>query len=117
VTLYCIVRHLKRSGSLKLVADLVLVSPALPVAKSGGRHLTECLFIEPYPSEYLKEFNLYGELLVKKIEEVPLSRFEQLEAGDILFIDTPTLSRHKATVVMTVGDHSGLAPRRVDPCA
>ena len=89
VTLYCIVRHLKPKRIIEAGCGFSSCVTSLACRKNQEEgHLTECLFIEPYPSEYLKEFNLYGELLVKKIEEVPLSRFEQLEAGDILFIDT-----------------------------
>ena len=45
--------------------------------------------IEPYPKEYLEKCLSDGNKLIKeKIENVPLSEFEQLEENDILFIDS-----------------------------
>ncbi|ELR97962.1 class I SAM-dependent methyltransferase [Gloeocapsa sp. PCC 73106] len=45
--------------------------------------------IEPYPQAYLKDY-LVGEhkLIQEKVEDLPLSLFEDLEENDILFIDS-----------------------------
>jgi hypothetical protein len=47
-----------------------------------------CTFIEPYPSERILRDRLAGPLLEKKIEDVPMATFRELQAGDFLFIDT-----------------------------
>src|SRR5258708_3371445 len=44
--------------------------------------------IEPYPPPHLSDMKLPGEFIRKKVQEVPLEQFQQLEAGDVLFIDT-----------------------------
>lgn len=43
--------------------------------------------IEPYPSRALKEMS-GTQLIVDVCQNVPLATFEQLEAGDVLFIDS-----------------------------
>lgn len=52
----------------------------------GKMHVT-C--IEPYPREFLKAgVPGISELVQSKVQDLPLSFFENLEAGDILFIDS-----------------------------
>ena len=55
--------------------------------------------IEPYPSDYLRREN--GRtitLLEKKVQELPLDYFQELEAGDILFIDSTHMLRQGSDV-------------------
>ncbi|MHB8129585.1 MAG: hypothetical protein ACYDEX_11360 [Mobilitalea sp.] len=53
------------------------------------------MFIEPYPSllQSLLTTNDKIDLLPSGLQEIPLSTFEQLEAGDILFIDSTHVSK------------------------
>jgi predicted O-methyltransferase YrrM len=52
----------------------------------GAIHFT-C--IEPYPRTFLERpLDGLTELLVQRVEEVPLARFDALGTGDILFIDS-----------------------------
>lgn len=44
--------------------------------------------IEPYPEPQLTEANLEVELITEKVENIDLKVFDQLSAGDILFIDS-----------------------------
>jgi predicted O-methyltransferase YrrM len=45
--------------------------------------------IDPYPRDYLSNIeDKYTEMVKSKVEELPFSTFEALEAGDILFIDS-----------------------------
>jgi predicted O-methyltransferase YrrM len=45
--------------------------------------------IEPYPNETLRAgFDGLSELIVAPVQDVPLARFEELDAGDILFVDS-----------------------------
>jgi predicted O-methyltransferase YrrM len=49
----------------------------------------ELIGIEPYPSPVLKRgFPGFTELILKRVQDVPLEVFRSLEAGDILFIDS-----------------------------
>ena len=52
----------------------------------------EVLCIEPYPRPFLKEMSSI-KLLEQKVQNVPYEVFEQLEAGDILFIDSSHVSK------------------------
>jgi hypothetical protein len=49
----------------------------------------ELIGIEPHPSPVLKNgFPGFSELILKRVQDVPLNMFLSLEAGDILFIDS-----------------------------
>lgn len=89
ITLYALIRLAKPRRIIEVGSghsSRVITIATRRNAAEG--HAAECTFIEPYPSEALKSYALGGPLLVKKIEEIPLETFAQLEAGDILFIDT-----------------------------
>jgi len=60
--------------------------------------------IEPYPRGFLLA-GVTGitDLIVEKVEDVPLSRFETLDAGDVLFIDTSHTVRTGGDVVWLFG--------------
>jgi predicted O-methyltransferase YrrM len=50
--------------------------------------------IEPYPRPFLQRpIAGLSEVIVQKVQEVPLETFESLEAGDILFIDSSHVSK------------------------
>ena len=49
--------------------------------------------IEPYPREFIAQ-GIHGiEHIPEKVEDVPITRFEQLQANDILFIDSSHVIR------------------------
>jgi len=57
----------------------------------GKTHIT-C--IEPYPRPFLQDPEIgVSELIEEKVQDVPLERFDQLEAGDILFIDSSHVAK------------------------
>jgi methyltransferase family protein len=57
----------------------------------------DCTFVEPYPDRLLSlvpESGLQGwRLLRNKVQEVELAIFEELDAGDILFVDSTHVSK------------------------
>lgn len=61
----------------------------------GGR--IDCTFIDPNPGALLAllrpEDLQRARLLEKKVQDVPLSAFDSLEAGDILFVDSGHVSK------------------------
>lgn len=87
--LYAMLRHLKPRRYIEVGCGYSTraSSAALRRNKADG-HPCEALFIEPYPPKHLSIPDLPGEFLPKKIQQVPLERFQQLESGDVLFIDT-----------------------------
>ena len=88
-SLYCMIRKFKPRRIIEAGSGFSsrIISLASRKNQAEG-YPTECIFIEPFPSDGLLKSNLAGRLLVKKIEEVPLETFQNLQAGDILFIDT-----------------------------
>jgi hypothetical protein len=60
----------------------------------SDRHLPDLrkTFIEPYPDRLFRLLNEHDrqqtEIYAKPVQEVPLEAFDQLEPGDILFVDT-----------------------------
>jgi hypothetical protein len=89
VTLYSMIRHLKPRKLVEVGCGFSShMTTKAALQNNAENSKTECLFIEPYPSAMLRGMQLPGPLLVKKIQEVPLERFSELKAGDVLFIDT-----------------------------
>jgi hypothetical protein len=89
VTHYSMIRLLKPKRMIEVGCGYSSRLTTLAALKNQaeGRKM-ECVFIEPYPSDFLRQFQLCGSLLVEKIQQVPLAEFARLESGDILFIDT-----------------------------
>ncbi len=88
-TLYAMLRHLKPKRYIEVGCGYSSRCSAAALALNvQDGHPCQSTFIEPYPPPYLTEMNLPGEFLQQKIEQIPLERFQQLAAGDVLFIDT-----------------------------
>ncbi|WP_170113412.1 class I SAM-dependent methyltransferase [Ahniella affigens] len=55
---------------------------------------SEITAIEPYPRDFLSTERLgLKDVVVKKVQDVPLAFFDQLQAGDLLFIDSSHVSK------------------------
>jgi len=89
VSLYCMIRHFKPRRIIEVGCGFSsrIISIAARKNRAEG-HLLDCTFIEPYPTDRILKETLAGPLLVEKVEKVPLATFQELEAGDFLFIDT-----------------------------
>lgn len=97
--LHGFVRHFRPNRIIEVGSGYsTLVTARACQLNAQDGHRTRVTAIEPYPSEVLRN-GLPGldQLLVSKCQDVPLELFEELEDGDILFID----STH---VVQTGGD-------------
>jgi len=62
----------------------------------GGR--TDITCIEPYPRPFLRSPQSGVRLLEQKVQEVDLARFAELQAGDLLFIDSSHVSKSGSDV-------------------
>lgn len=72
------------SGNSTLVA-----AAAVAANRRDGRRQADLIAIEPFPGPALRTgLDGAGRLVESKVQEVPLGLFEELEAGDILFIDS-----------------------------
>lgn len=90
--LYCMIRHFRPRSVIEIGAGhstTLSLQAILKNKKEIKGYECELTAIEPYLNETLR-LGLPGlfKLIPKKVEEVPLSFFESLEAGDILFVDS-----------------------------
>jgi hypothetical protein len=91
VIAYCMVRHFRPSRIIEIGGGYSTLLLAMAGRENGNTSLT-C--IEPYPDDFLRN-DVPGlkALLPKKVEDVELSFFERLKAGDLLFIDSSHVLR------------------------
>lgn len=95
LVLYCMVRHLRPALVLEVGSGFSSRLTALAARRNGN---TRLVCIEPYPDDVLSAgFPGLTSVVPKKVQDVELDFFQQLTAGDVLFID----SSH---VVKTGGD-------------
>jgi hypothetical protein len=85
LVLYCIVRHFKPASIIEVGSGF---STRLLVEAARRNGPTQILCIEPYPDELLRQRVLPVELIDRRVQDVPLSVFESLQGGDVLFIDS-----------------------------
>ncbi|NRQ49345.1 class I SAM-dependent methyltransferase [Aeromicrobium stalagmiti] len=87
-TLYYFLREHKPARYLEVGSGLSTYYASLAAAQNaqeGSPLRISC--IEPYPFDALKTLPDF-ELIEGFVQDVPLERFEELEAGDVLFIDS-----------------------------
>jgi len=83
---YCMVRHFQPRLIIEVGSGLSSLLLSEAAMKSKGASL---ICIEPFPQEFLKEgFAGLDRLIEKKVQDVDLEFFSQLQSGDVLFIDS-----------------------------
>jgi hypothetical protein len=83
---YCMVRHFQPRLMIEVGSGYSSLVLAEAASKADACSL---ICVEPFPSDFLsKGFPCLKALVTKKVEEIELDFFSQLEAGDILFIDS-----------------------------
>ena len=93
--LYSMVRRFKPQRIIEIGSGMSTLLTAQALRRNAHEGFP-CAFtaIEPYPSETLRsEIPGLSELVVERVENVPLERFEELGASDILFIDSSHVIR------------------------
>jgi len=86
LVLYCLVRHFRPNWILEVGSGFSSRLSAQAALRNGNTRLT-C--IEPYPHPILtKGFPGLTALIPKRVQEVGFDLFQELGAGDILFIDS-----------------------------
>ncbi|MCB0804513.1 MAG: class I SAM-dependent methyltransferase [Bacteroidales bacterium] len=95
IMLYCMMRHFKPKNIIEVGSGFS--SAVMMDTRDAFKLDTKLGFIEPYPERL---FSLMSEkdkqdndVLVKDIQEVPLSYFEKLGKNDMLFIDSTHVSK------------------------
>ncbi len=83
---YCMVRHFKPQTIIEIGSGYSSLISGAAAARNGS---TALVCVELYPLEFLtKGFPGLHSLVQKKVEDVGLEFFSQLQSGDILFIDS-----------------------------
>lgn len=87
-TLYYMLREHRPARYLEVGSGLSTYYASLAAARNGADGSPMSITcIEPYPFEALRTLPDFR-LVEGFVQDVPLSRFEELEAGDVLFIDS-----------------------------
>ena len=95
--LYCMIRNFKPrrvieigSGNSTYLAAQTLVRNS----EDENGYLPELTAIDPFPNKTVQSgFHGLSRLIAKRVEEVPLSKFQELEENDILIIDSSHVIR------------------------
>lgn len=91
--LYCMLRHFKPHRMIEVGSGFSsLVTAHVNRVHLGGGLQFVC--IEPYPRQFLLD-GVAGisELVVSKVQDVPLDFYDRLQEGDILFIDSSHVTK------------------------
>jgi predicted O-methyltransferase YrrM len=105
--LYSLIRKLRPARVIEVGAGQSTLLSALAL-KANGRPDARLTAIDPFPRPYLRKTEAKFDLIAKRVEEVPLSVFEELNANDILFIDSSHSVRIGGDVVFEM---LGILPR------
>jgi SAM-dependent methyltransferase/thymidine kinase len=88
---YCLVRHLRPSRIVEVGSGFSTALALVASRRNGG---AEVVAIDPHPSKVLEAMrSRITEVIARPVQEVDSRRFEALEAGDILFIDSSHVAR------------------------
>jgi methyltransferase family protein len=83
---YCMVRHFEPRLIIEVGSGFSSLVIGRAAAKNGSASL---VCVEPFPREFLREgFPGLQTLIEKKVQQIDLEFFSQLQSGDILFIDS-----------------------------
>ena len=84
---YCMVRHFQPRWIIEVGSGFSSLVLGQAAAKNKNSAL---ICIDPFPREFLRKRNIPGlrSLIEKKVQDIDLEFFSQLESGDILFIDS-----------------------------
>jgi predicted O-methyltransferase YrrM len=90
--LYCMVRHMQPRRVVEIGAgnSTLLTAQALRInAERSGRPPAQLTVIEPFPTDVLRQaLGPNARLVPEPVQAVSMEVFEELEAGDVLFIDS-----------------------------
>jgi hypothetical protein len=83
---YCMIRHFQPRLIIEVGSGFSSLVAAEAIAKNKNSAL---VCVEPFPLDFLRQgFPGLRSLIEKKVEDIGLEFFSQLESGDILFIDS-----------------------------
>lgn len=97
--LYQFIRHTRPRRMIEIGSGHSTKVARLALRKNQEQDGVECKHscIEPYEMPWLEELEI--EIIRKKVEDCPISLFEELEPGDLLFIDSSHMIRPQGDVL------------------
>ncbi len=95
--LYAILRHVRPARMVEVGSGWSTTVTARAI-RDGGLP-TELTCVEPYPREFLRDIAAVGHLRQEKVEHTPMTVFDGLSAGDVLFIDSSHVVKTGSDVV------------------
>lgn len=105
--LFAIIRSTRPRRLIEIGAggSTLLSILATKMNEEEGSPAAEVVSIEPYPEQYVREaLRGRGELIEKRVENIPLSLFEKLGKNDILFIDSSHVVKVGSDVVYEINE-------------
>jgi hypothetical protein len=90
--LYSIIRHLKPLRMIEIGSGYSTLLAKAALGRNRDEHASEHICIEPYPESWLENVEV-TRLIRQRVETLDPAFFEQLEANDILFIDSSHIVR------------------------
>jgi predicted O-methyltransferase YrrM len=101
ILLYCMIRHLKPKKIIE-VGSGFSSSVTLDTNERFMENSIKCIFIEPYPArlESLLKDNDKENVMIhkKRLQEIPIEIFGELNKNDILFIDSTHVAKFNSDV-------------------
>jgi len=85
IALHCLLRHFQPRRVIEVGSGFSTRITCQALRLNGGGEL---ICVEPYPNPVLRSLPGIQQLIEKPVQELPLSHFTSLQAGDILFIDS-----------------------------
>ena len=83
---YCMIRHFQPRLIIEVGSGFSSLVATEAIARNGK---SELIRIEPFPQDFLRKgVSGLHSLIEKKVEDIELEFFSQLQSGDILFIDS-----------------------------
>lgn len=98
--LYASVREAKPKRVIEIGSGMS--SFAIDAAIRDGSLETRFSCIEPFLPDYLRNGAIKAEIIEKPLQDVPLAKFQELESGDILFIDSTHVVRFDSDVIYEI---------------
>ena len=96
IILFCMIRHFRPKRITEVGSGLSSCA-ILDTNEGFFNGAIECTFIDPYPAKFLSLINEGDKNLVQileqRVQDTELARFELLEAGDILFVDSTHVAK------------------------
>lgn len=93
---YCLIRHFKPRRIIEIGNgnSTLLAIAACDMNSKDSDYQPKLSSIDPYPWPiFEKGYPGLDELITRRVQEVPVAYFEELESGDILFIDSSHVIR------------------------